>query len=94
MLNLPHDFTAIPITGFTRDETAMHVRGFWSDAPDAWIDDFHYLSHGNPRVQQYALDYAGAEPARALDYLRPNGKDLDQVFQEQLEYARDKLGSR
>ena len=93
MLNLPHDFAAIPITGFTRDETAMHVRGFWSEAPDAWIDDFHYLSHGNPRVQRYALDYAGAEPARALDHLRPNGKDLEQIFREQLEYARDKVGS-
>jgi hypothetical protein len=93
MLNLPHNFAAIDITGFSRDETAVHVRGFWSEAPDAWIDDFHYLSHGNPRVQRYALDYAGAEPARALDHLRPNGKDLEQIFREQLDYARDKVGS-
>jgi hypothetical protein len=85
-----HNFAAIPITSFTRDETTMHVRGFWSEAPDAWIDNFNYLSHGNPRVQQYALDYAGAEPARALDHLRPNGKDLEQIFREQLEYARAK----
>ena len=93
MLNLPHDFAALPITSFTQDETAMHVRGFWSEAPDTWIDDFHDLSHGNPRVQRYALDYAGAEPVRALDHLRPNGKDLEQIFREQLEYARDKVGS-
>ena len=91
-LNLPHSFTRIEITGFARDETAAHVRGIWNDAPDAWIDDFHHLSRGNPRVQQYALDYAGAEPARALDYLRPDGKGLDQVFREQLEHARHKTG--
>jgi hypothetical protein len=93
MLNLPHDFAEIPLTSFTRDETAVHVRGFWSETPEAWIDDFHYLSHGNPRVQRYALDYAGAEPAQALDHLRPNGKSLEQIFREQLEYARDKAGS-
>ncbi len=93
ILNLPHDFASIEITGFTRDETAVHVRGFWSEARDSWIDDFHYLSHGNPRVQRYALDYAGVEPAWALDHLRPNGKDLEQIFREQLQYARDKVGS-
>ena len=91
-LNLPHDFTRYEITGFGRDETAAHVRGRWQDAPDTWIEDFHHLSRGNPRVQQYALDYAGSEPARALDYLRPHGKELDQVFWEQLENARHKTG--
>jgi hypothetical protein len=91
-LNLPHSFTSIEITGFTRDETAAHVRGVWNDAPEAWINDFHHLSHGNPRVQRYALDYAGTEPTRALDYLLPHGKGLDQVFREQLEHARRKTG--
>ena len=91
-LNLPRNFTRCEITGFTHDETTAHVRGIWNDAPDSWIEDFHHLSGGNPRVQRYALDYAGAEPARALDYLRPHGKGLDQVFQEQLEHARHKAG--
>ncbi|MGE0683284.1 MAG: hypothetical protein AB7P69_20595, partial [Candidatus Binatia bacterium] len=39
-------------------------------------------------------EYAGAEPIRALDYLRPHGKGLDQVFQEQLDYAFRKVGSK
>jgi hypothetical protein len=91
-LDLPRNFTSIEIKGFDRDETAAHVRGLWNDASDTWIDDFHYLSHGNPRVQQYALDYAGAQPARALDYLRPSGKGLDQIFREQFEFALHKEG--
>ncbi|MDE3042262.1 MAG: ATP-binding protein [Nitrospirota bacterium] len=91
-LHLPHSFTHLPITGFTYNETVAHVRGMWKDAPDSWIEDFHHLSHGNPRVQRYALDYAGAEPARALDYLRPQGKGLDQIFLEQLKHARLKAG--
>jgi hypothetical protein len=91
-LNLPHTYTRCEITGFAPDETAAHVRGVWNDAPDAWNDDFHHLSRGNPRVQRYALDYAGAKPERALNYLRPHGKELDQVFQEQLAHARHKTG--
>lgn len=91
-LNLPGDFDSIEIKGFDRIETASHVRGVWSAVPDTWIDDFHHLSGGNPRVQQYALDYAKSDPARALDYLRPNGKSLAQVFREQLDYALRKQG--
>jgi hypothetical protein len=91
-LALPHGFTLIPIEGFTRQETAAHVQSTWSEALDIWVDDFHQLSGGNPRVQRYALDYAGAEPRQALDYLRPNGKGLHQIFQEQLKHARYKIG--
>lgn len=91
-LNLPRGFTQLGITGFARDETAAHVRGIWNDATESWIEDFHHLSLGNPRVQRYSLEYAGSEPMRALDYLRPHGKALDQVFHEQLEHARHKVG--
>jgi hypothetical protein len=91
-LELPPSFNLIEIMGFERDETAAHVRGVWKEAPDEWIDDFHHLSRGNPRVQRYALDYAGAEPALALDHLRPRGKSLDNVFREQLDHALHKVG--
>lgn len=91
-LNLPRGFIQLEIIGFARDETAAHVRGIWNDATESWIEDFHYLSLGNPRVQRYSLEYAGSEPVRALDYLRPHGKALDQVFHEQLEHARHKVG--
>jgi hypothetical protein len=91
-LELPPTFTLIEVKGFDRDETAAHVRGVWREAPDDWITDFHHLSRGNPRVQSYALDYAGDEPSRALDYLRPRGKNLDNIFKEQLDHARHKVG--
>jgi hypothetical protein len=93
-LNPPRNFIQSPITGFTQDETAAHVRGIWNDASDSWIEDFHHLSGGNPRVQRYVLDYAGVEPVRALDYLRPHGKGLNQVFQDRLEHARRQAGGQ
>lgn len=91
-LGLPSPFTKIPIPGFSRDETAAHVLGFWSEAPEIWIDDFHHLSGGNPRVQDYAIKYARAEKADLSNSLRPKGKNLDQIFREQIEYAQVKAG--
>ncbi len=92
-LELPQHFTQMKMTGFTLEETTAHVRGIWDDAPATWIDDFHHLSNGNPRIQSYVLKHAGVEPVRALDYLRPGGKNLSQIFQEQFDFARKKLGS-
>lgn len=91
-LKLPREFFQIEICGFSPGETAAHVQSMWDPAHQAWVDDFHHLSRGNPRVQRYALDYAGANPEHALDYLRPNGKGLNQVFQEQFDFARHKVG--
>lgn len=96
-LNLPRSFKRILIPGFSLEETARHVGGYWNDLPDAWIEDFHDLSGGNPRVQKYALEYAlrldDDEPFHALEYLRPAGKGLDQIFREQLKHAQYKVGS-
>ncbi len=91
-LNLPRDFASLEVAGFSRHETTIHVQSRWSDAPADWLEDFDYLTQGNPRVQQYALDYAGPEPTKALDYLRPDGKRLTQIFQEHFEHARRKVG--
>ncbi|WKZ40509.1 MAG: ABC transporter ATP-binding protein [Anaerolineales bacterium] len=91
-LDLPNGFTEIQIPGFSRDETATHTRWIWNEASDTWIDDFHSLSGGNPRVQQYAMELAGNDPTSALDYLRPNGKVLDQIFRDSFQLALRKEG--
>lgn len=93
LLELPPKFTRrVEIKGFSLNETYSYVKTVWKDAPDGWIEDFHFLSGGNPRVQNYALNYAGNEVSKAIDYLRPNGKGLPNVFQDQLKHARNKSG--
>lgn len=92
-LNLPDRFERFPLDGFTRDETATHVRTLWPAAPDLWIDEFHQLSNHNPRVQNYALSWADGNPENARDFLLPNGMGLDDVFRVQLLDARKKSGS-
>lgn len=90
-LRLPHWFEEVVLAPFDRDETAANVERYWA-APDEWVDDFHHLSTGVPRVQAYAFDNAGDTPARANDALRPLGKKLDHVFRERFEFALSKAG--
>lgn len=86
------EWSVHPLPGFSLGETKEYARRTWPSAPEQWVDDFHHLSRGNPRVQSYALRYAESEPQRAIDYLRPNGKGLNDVFHTQLAHAFLKHG--
>lgn len=91
-LALPERFERHILGPFTPSETAAHARKCWPKAPDSWVEDLHVLSGGNPRVQAYALDQAGADVVRATDVLLPAGKSLDAVFRESFEAALLKTG--
>jgi hypothetical protein len=90
-LSIPARFQRIELEPFALPETAEYVRKFWN-ADDNWIDEFHKLSKGVPRVQSYALKSALDDYAEAIDALRPDGKALDQIFQTQLVEAFRKHG--
>src|SRR6266567_1792106 len=91
-LKLPDSFESVPLENFTLPEAVQFVRFHWKDASDQWIEDLHFLSGGNPRVMKYAFDYAGGTPTRAIDYLRPSGKDLPLIFAARVEEAIRKTG--
>jgi hypothetical protein len=91
-LNLPTRFHRVQIKGFTQEETQANVLRTLTAVPGGWLDDFHHLSGGNPRVQSYALKFGGGKLAPTLDYLRPGGKDLKQVFDQRLAEALVKSG--
>jgi hypothetical protein len=92
-LDLPRHFKRVELKAFSRDETGENVAFFWP-APDWWVDDFHDLSGGNPRVQSYAFASSVGRPEEALEALRPNGKHLDQIFREQFDHAFKKSGTQ
>ncbi len=89
---LPRSFVTAEIRPFTRAETEAHVRRTW-DAPADWLDAFHQLTVGVPRVQSYAMDLGDAHPKNAIERLLPGGRTLDQVFREQFKRALIKGGS-
>ncbi len=91
-LRLPTSFVDCPLTGFTRAETAAYVRASIPGATDTWIDDFHLLSDGVPRVQQYALANGTNSTEGPLGLLRPSGKTLNVIFGSIFEEALQKSG--
>ena len=91
-LQLPRSYCTREIQPFSPDETNENVARVWA-APSDWIDDFHHLSGGIPRVQDYAFQVDGACPSTALDRLRPSGKSLGDIFQQQFDRALRKSGT-
>jgi hypothetical protein len=91
-LRLPSSYQTIEIEPFSRPETGENVSRVWS-APEPWIDDFHHLSNGVPRVQAYAFEVDGAHPSTALERLRPAGKSLRDIFGQQFGEALSKSGN-
>ena len=72
-LKPPASFESVELLHFTATETAEHVKGYW-DAPASWLEDFHHLSGGVPRVQDYAFKRSGGDHESSLEALRPRGK--------------------
>ncbi|MYM64751.1 ATP-binding protein [Pseudomaricurvus sp. HS19] len=91
-LSIPAKYNSVEISNFSLEETALNVSHQYSNATEAWVEDFHNLSNKNPRVQSYAFDYAGSDPEKAIAFLRPNGKGLDQIFEARFEEAILKEG--
>ena len=92
-LQLPRSYSIREIEPFSPPETAENVARVWAAAPPPWIDDFHHFSGGVPRVQDYAFKVDEAHPSTALDRLRPRGKSLGDIFQQQFCQALTKSGT-
>ena len=90
-LKPPSNFETIELLPFSQRETAQYVTRYWA-APHAWIEDFHHLSNGVPRVQTYAFKHAHQDHSDALQVLQPLGKKLDQIFDKQLHLALNRAG--
>lgn len=92
-LSIPSKYNSVEISNFTLEETEINVLNRFPHAAKAWIEDFHNLSNRNPRVQSYAFDYAESDAGKAIEFLRPNGKGLEQIFEARFEEAILKEGN-
>jgi hypothetical protein len=91
-LRLPDHFAPFPLGGFDLAETSEYVRATIPLAPPPWIDDFHSLSGGVPRVQRYAIENGMHLTAGPLSLLLPSGKTLNVIFETIFADALRKFG--
>jgi hypothetical protein len=93
ILGLPESYRRVPVPAFEPGETSEFVRQHRRMVPgQEWINEFHALSGGIPRVQAYAFEDGGEDEDAPLARLRP-GKSLDAVFEERFREALAKNGS-
>ncbi|WP_270934315.1 hypothetical protein [Falsiroseomonas oryzae] len=92
-LGLPEAYRHLPVPPFKPEETAEFVRQHRETVPvQEWIEEFHALSGGIPRVQAYAFEGGGEDEDAPLARLRP-GKSLEAVFEERFREALAKNGN-
>lgn len=79
-LQAPSGTPQLELTGFDPSASVQHLRQHWPQATDEEAEAFHAYSHGNPRVQNYALNAVSSAPVpEILGHAR---RHLDDIFQD------------
>ncbi|MEW9860446.1 hypothetical protein [Pseudomonas putida] len=78
-LNAPSDVSTLELTGFDETTTTLHLRHHYPSSTDAEAKNFHINSHGNPRVQSYAL---GDKQSNLETVLINAHRKLEDIFQD------------
>jgi hypothetical protein len=89
-LNIPDDYVHIVCGPFELAETTLFVQRHWNNSTEQEIEQFHHLSNAIPRVQGSTVSQVDTL-TEALDFLRPNGKTLDDLFEAILKESSSKL---
>src|SRR5260221_11566435 len=91
-LHLPRGTPKIECAVFSLPETFAFSRlNFGEEVSDDWVEQYHALSNGIPRVQAQAIKRGAGSLSDTLDALRPSGKGLNDVLAELFKEALDKL---
>jgi len=92
-LNLPENYIDISLNPFDLEETEAHLTFYFPKSTKEEIQDFHHLTYGIPRVQTYALNLKRDGIEHIINYLKPNGKKVEDLIQERIFEAAKKIGS-
>ena len=82
----------ISLEPFCREETRKHLATKFSRLEDQQIDEFHTLTKGIPRVQSYALASSEAGIDAVLNPLKPAGKNVENLIEQQIKVASTRVG--
>jgi len=93
-LKLPENYLNLPLAPFDFKETELHLKSYFPESTEEEIQDFHKLTNGIPRVQAYALDLKNKGINEVINYLKPNGKKVEDLIEDRIEEAAIKLGNK
>ena len=90
-MSLPEGLQQVFCPEFSLEETKAFVGLNGFNGSDVEIHDFHTLSRNIPRVQSSALAGASAL-SEAVNFLKPNGRSLNDLFEAKVRTAFDRSG--
>jgi hypothetical protein len=92
-LKLPANVTEVPCPPFSLEETKQFVALKFATPSKDWIEQFHALSGGVPRVQDYAMSAGDGDLESTLNALRPGGKNVADVLRKLFHDATKRSGN-
>lgn len=92
-LNLPGNYIDLPLKPFNYEETKANLTYYFPESTEFEIQDFHKLTNGIPRVQTYVLGLKKVGIDEVINYLKPNGKSVEDLIQDRIHEAGKKLGA-
>ncbi len=82
----------IPLPEFTLPESTLHIRAVFPKVTDEECEEFHLLTHKNPRMQAYMLSSAGTIE-EIIGKIKPIGKTMDMLFKEFIDASKTQYSS-
>ena len=92
-LLLPKNYLDILLKPFTEIESEQHLKHFFPKSSDDEARHFHDLTQGIPRVQSYSIGLKKEGVQEVINYLRPNGKTVEDLIDERILEAVNKIGN-
>lgn len=92
-LNLPKNYIDIPLKPFDYQETKNYLTYYFPQSTEKEIQNFHQLTNGIPRVQFYALCLKQKGIKEVINYLKPNGKLVEDLIEDKIIEASKRLGN-
>ncbi|MBK8566867.1 MAG: ATP-binding protein [Saprospiraceae bacterium] len=92
-LGLPKNYIDTPLIPFDLEETEKHLKFSFPQSTKEEVEEFHILTNQIPRVQTYALDLKKEGISQLINYLKPNGKKVEDLIQEKIDEAAQKIGN-
>jgi hypothetical protein len=91
-LSLPDKFIDIPLSPFSEEETTLFAKLNFPKITDEEVLEFHTYTKGIPRVQFYSLNLKRQGINEVINYLKPNGKAVEDLILDKIQHAIIRIG--
>ncbi len=94
LLRLDSDIKKIEIDAFSMTETSSYLTKNFSKVAINEVREFRKLTKATPRVMSYVLGIPDLNLSEKLKSLKPDGKNIDQIFRLHIQGAEKKTGNK